>query len=198
MHFAASPLEKPIVELLIGIGLRPRVMTRLRVDREEHLAPAFFQRVHHPFRALNRHDDISGSMEGPDWYMLDATHCIGIASSADGSDSGKTLGISDCHSPRPESPHTQPCQIDALRIDAILAHGLGKHCCKRIGVPATPAYTLGRQDNEWEIRLILQELWQSLACYECRIIAAFTCPMEKKDERPALFRLCIIRSGQVE
>src|SRR6266571_6952888 len=152
MHFAASPLEKPIVELLIGIGLRPRVMTRLRVDREEHLAPAFFQRVHHPFRALNRHDGISGSMEGPDWYMLDATH----------------------------------------------AHSLGKHCCKRISVPVTPTYTLGRQDNEREIRLIPQELWQSLACNECRIIAPLTCPMEKKDERPALFRLCIIRSGQVE
>src|SRR5207248_10287139 len=42
MRFAASPLEKPIVELLIGIGLRPRIMTRLRVDREEHVAPRFF------------------------------------------------------------------------------------------------------------------------------------------------------------
>ena len=173
-------------------------MTRFRVHGEEHMAPAFFQRVHHPFRALNRHDGISGSMEGPDRYMLDATHCIGIAPSADGSDGGKTLGMGYGHGPRPESPQTQPCQIDALRIDAILAHSLGKHCCKRIGVPVTPAYTLGRQDNEREIMLIPQELWQSLACNECRIIAPLTCPMEKKDERPALFRLCIIRPGQVE
>src|ERR1700730_8380045 len=170
-------------------------MTRLRVDREEHLAPAFFQRVHHPFSALNRHDGISGSMEGPDWYMLDATHYIGIAPSADGSDGSKTLGIGDGHSPRPESSHTQPCQIEALRINAILAHGLGKHCFEYISVPATPAYTLGRQDNEREIMLILQELSQSLVCHKCRVIATFTCPMEKKDERPALFGLCIISSG---
>src|SRR5437660_11618231 len=122
MRLWASPLEKPLVELRIVIGLRPRVMTRLRVHGEEHMAPAFFQRVHHPFRALNRHDGISGSMEGPDCYMVDATHCIGIPSSLDLSDSRKSLGISDCHIPRPESPHTQPCQLDALRKHLQLAH----------------------------------------------------------------------------
>ena len=63
--------QEPAKEIRIIVGLCPRIMLRLGVDGETHVAAALPQRVDQYLGALKRDNIVLGAVKGPDRHLLE-------------------------------------------------------------------------------------------------------------------------------